>query len=298
MQKEKRRKLDVLVISDVHLGTFGCRAKELLHYLKSVQPDTLILNGDIIDIWQFNKRYFPKSHMKVIKYITSLLVHGTRVYYITGNHDEMLRKFKGLKLGGFEIVNKLILDLNGNKTWFFHGDVFDVTMKYSKWLAKLGGFGYDLLIVINTMVNGLSLRLGYGRLSFSRKVKNSVKGALKYVSNFEETVAEIAASNHYPFAVCGHIHQPQIRDIKSRSGKKITYLNSGDWVENMSALEYRNGEWSMYIFQEEDWTSHEHDTEEELEDIELNRAGFRNKQLFDDLVEEFQFNRLLKGFRE
>ena len=175
MKKSKKRKLDVVVISDVHLGTYGCRAKELLNYLKTIQPKILILNGDIIDIWQFNKRYFPKSHMGVIKQIFSLLSSGTEVYYITGNHDEMLRKFKGFRLGEFRIENKLILTLNHKKVWVFHGDVFDVTMKHSKWLAKLGGLGYDLLIVINTVMNWISERMGYGRISLSKKIKNSVK---------------------------------------------------------------------------------------------------------------------------
>lgn len=299
MRNKNKREIEILVISDVHLGTFGCRAKELLRYLKTVRPKILILNGDIIDIWQFNKRYFPKAHMKVIKYITSLLVSGTKVYYITGNHDEMLRKFKGFKLGGFEIVNKLVMNLDGNKTWFFHGDVFDITMKYSKGLARLGGKGYDLLILINTVINWFSLKMGFGRLSFSKRVKNSVKGAVKYVNNFEETVADIAHMHQYDVVVCGHIHQPQIREIEDRNGNKVIYLNSGDWIENLSALEYNKGSWSMYIFQEDPLAQCEVEQVADLStDYELDRAAFKNKQLFDDLVEEFQFNRLLKGYRE
>ena len=142
--------MEICIISDLHLGTFGCQAKELLNYLKSVKPKTLILNGDIIDIWQFNKRYFPASHMAVIKQIFSMASKDTKVIYITGNHDETLRKFKGFKMGDFEIQNKLILDLPTGKAWIFHGDVFDTTMKHSKWVAKLGGKGYDLLIMLNT----------------------------------------------------------------------------------------------------------------------------------------------------
>ena len=107
----EKRPMEICILSDLHLGTFGCQAKEVLNYLKSIQPKTLILNGDIIDIWQFSKRYFPESHMQVIKCITSLLSKGTKVYYITGNHDEMLRKFKGFSLGSFKIVNKLVLPL-------------------------------------------------------------------------------------------------------------------------------------------------------------------------------------------
>lgn len=155
--KSTKRKLDVLVLSDVHLGTYGCRAKELLHYLRSVRPKIVVLNGDIIDIWQFSKRYWPKSHMKVVKHFLSWISKGIKVYYIPGNHDEMLRKFAGFKMGSFRIVNKLVLDLdNGQKAWMFHGDIFDVTMQHSKWLARLGAIGYDSLIIINGIANFIS----------------------------------------------------------------------------------------------------------------------------------------------
>jgi len=243
---DKKRHVELVVISDIHLGTFGSRARELIVYLRSIQPETLVLNGDIIDIWQFRKHYFPTEHMQVIKEITSLLSNGTKVYYITGNHDEMLRKFKGFNIGLFEIQNKLILNLKTGKAWIFHGDVFDTAMKNSKWLAKLGGKGYDLLIMINTIVNWVSEKLGRGRISLSKKVKDSVKGVIKFVNNFEETVAEIAIKNNYSFVVCGHIHQPKIKKFTNSKGESVTYLNSGDWVENSTSLEYNDGEWTLY----------------------------------------------------
>jgi UDP-2,3-diacylglucosamine pyrophosphatase LpxH len=241
-----RRKLDVVVLSDVHLGTYGSRATELVHYLQSIQPKTLVLNGDIIDIWQFNKRYFPMAHMEVIKCLTNLMTLGTRVVYITGNHDEMLRKFKGFELGNLEIQNKLLLELPTGVAWIFHGDVFDVTMKHSKWVAKLGGKGYDLLIILNTFINWISQRLGRGRISLSQKVKDSVKGVVKFVNNFEETAAEIAMYSGYRYVICGHIHQPQIKEMTGKDGTSVLYLNSGDWVENATALEYQNGVWELY----------------------------------------------------
>src|SRR5665213_849959 len=127
----EKRKVDVVVISDVHLGTYGCHAEELHKYLKSIEPNRLILNGDIIDIWQFSKRYWPQSHMKVVKRIISLMTRGVKVTYITGNHDEMLRKFTGLKIGKMKIKDKAVLKLsNGKSAWIFHGDVFDVTMQH------------------------------------------------------------------------------------------------------------------------------------------------------------------------
>ena len=280
MDKIKKRKLDILVLSDVHLGTYGCHAKELLLYLKSVRPKTVILNGDIIDIWQFSKRYWPKSHMKVIKQIMHWMSKGVKIYYITGNHDEMLRKFVGFKMGTLKIVNKVILELdNGKKAWFFHGDVFDVTMQHSKWLAKLGAVGYDTLIHINSFANFISEKIfKKGKLSLSKKIKSSVKSAVKFINSFEQTAAEIGISNHYDYVVCGHIHQPEMREIENEHGK-IMYLNSGDWIENLTALEYVDGDWKIYRYDEKEMI---HTIEHGVEEEELN-----NTQLFDKMLEEF-----------
>ncbi len=282
MKKTKKRKVELVVISDIHLGTYGCRAKEALNYLKTIQPKTLVLNGDIIDIWQFNKRYFPKSHMNVIKHITSLLSKETQVYYITGNHDEMLRKFKGFRLGNFKILNKLILNLDGKKAWIFHGDVFDVTMKHSKWLAKLGGKGYDLLILINTFINWCSKLLGYGKLSLSKRIKNSVKSAVKFINNFETIASDIAIDNKYDYVVCGHIHKPEIKEIKNQKGA-TTYLNSGDWIENLTALEYNKGNWSLYEYTKDEVAKN-------LEEKKKKRKKEKEKDnniLFTELLKEF-----------
>jgi len=281
MDKIKKRKLDILVLSDVHLGTFGCHAKELLLYLKTVKPKTVILNGDIIDIWQFSKRYWPKSHMRIVKQVMNWMSKGVKIYYITGNHDEMLRKFVGFKMGSLQIVNKVILELeDGKKAWFFHGDVFDVTMQHSKWLAKLGAVGYDTLIHINSFANFISDKVfKKGKLSLSKKIKNSVKSAVKFINSFEQTAADIGISNQYDYVVCGHIHQPEMRVIENERGQ-IMYLNSGDWIENLTALEYVNGEWKIYRYDEQEmqqWM--EHSAEEE----ELN-----NTQLFDNMLEEFK----------
>ena len=252
MKEPKKRKIDILVLSDIHLGTYGCHAKELLHYLKTIKPKTVILNGDIIDIWQFSKSYWPKSHMQLVKHIMGWMSKGTKIWYITGNHDEMLRKFAGFKMGSFRIVNKLVLDLDdGKKAWFFHGDVFDVTMQHSKWLARLGAVGYDTLILINRVVNFISEKIFHkGKISLSKKIKNTVKSAVSFINNFEQTAADIGIHNKYDYVVCGHIHQPQMKEIKNDHGK-IMYLNSGDWIENLTALEYADGEWKMYKFDED-----------------------------------------------
>lgn len=279
--KKGKRQVDIIVISDVHLGTYGCRAKELLHYLKSVKPKVVVLNGDIIDIWQFSKSYWPKSHMKVIKHLMNWLSKGVKVYYVTGNHDEMLRKFEGFKMGSFQIVNKLVLELDNNeKAWIFHGDVFDVTMQHSKWLAKLGAIGYDSLIMINSFANWISEKVfNRGKLSFSKKLKNSVKSAVKFINSFEETAADIGISNNYQYVVCGHIHHPEMRMIKQENGS-IMYLNSGDWIENLSALEYQNGSWTLFRFDDSERVAMLNLPEEESDEMNI-------RQLFNQMLMEF-----------
>jgi len=247
-----KREVDIAVISDVHLGTYGCHAKELLKYLKSIKPNMLILNGDIIDIWQFSKRYWPETHMKVVRKLMKFVAEGVPVYYLTGNHDELLRKFADIHMGSFHLQNKLVLELDGKKAWFFHGDIFDVTMQHSKWLAKLGAVGYDSLILINSLVNWCLKSVGKEKMSFSKKIKAQFKDAVKFINNFEQTASELAAKSGYEYVVCGHIHQPEKRIIDTEDGS-VTYLNSGDWVENLTALEYSNKSWTIFKYDHKDF---------------------------------------------
>ncbi len=280
MGKKRKRDVELVILSDIHLGTYGCHAEELLRYLKTINPKKLILNGDIIDMWQFTKRYWPKSHMQVIKHITGLLAKNTRIVYLTGNHDEMLRKFSGFRIGSFHIDNKVVLKLNGKRAWIFHGDVFDVTMKYSKWLAKLGAVGYDTLIHINTFVNWWLTRFGREKISLSKRVKDSVKSAVKFINDFEKTAADIAIENGYDYVVCGHIHHPEIKKIKTEKGE-VTYLNSGDWIENLSALEFDGGTWRIYRYGEDS----------QAQSVKLPkrlREKLDNDEIFRSLVSEFQ----------
>ncbi|MDO9376063.1 MAG: UDP-2,3-diacylglucosamine diphosphatase [Ferruginibacter sp.] len=279
--KQKKRLLDILVISDVHLGTYGCHARELLHYLKSVKPKIVVLNGDIIDIWQFSKNYWPKSHMKVVKFLLGWISKGVKTYYVTGNHDEMLRRFEGIKMGSLRIVNKLVLELPENKkAWTFHGDVFDVTMQHSKWLARLGAVGYDILILINRFCNFISEKVfKKGKISLSKKIKNSVKSAVSFINNFETTSAAIGIDNQYDYVICGHIHQPEMREITNEKGS-ITYLNSGDWIENLSALEFAKGAWSIYRFNEAAREDMRQAAADMVEDPD-------NNELFSQMLHEF-----------
>lgn len=241
-----KREVDVVILSDVHLGTYGCHAAELLLYLQSIKPGLLILNGDIVDGWSFSKHYFPASHLAVIKEILQLISNGTRVYYITGNHDEFLRRYTDLQLGNFQLCDKLVMEIDGKVCWIFHGDVFDVTTKGSaKLLAKLGGHGYDLLILINRFVNWWLMKFGQEKMSFSKQVKKSVKKAVAWIGDFEQLAAELAVEKKYDYVICGHIHQPQKRLVQTPKGS-VMYLNSGDWIENLTALEYRNSDWHIY----------------------------------------------------
>jgi UDP-2,3-diacylglucosamine pyrophosphatase LpxH len=245
-----KREVDIVVLSDIHLGTYGCHAKELLQYLKSIKPKAVVLNGDIIDIWQFSKRYWPATHMMVAKHLIGLIAKEVPVYYIPGNHDEMLRRFKDFQLGSLKIVNKLSLKIDGSNVWIFHGDVFDVVMQHSKWLAKLGAIGYDTLILINKLVNFISQGMGRGKVSLSKKIKDSVKGAVKFINQFEDTVCNIAADNEYNYVICGHIHHPEMRTVETVKGSVI-YMNSGDWIENLTSLEYTEGKWNIYRYAED-----------------------------------------------
>lgn len=249
-----KRPLDVVVISDVHLGTYGCHAKELVAYLKSIQPNILILNGDIIDGWQFSKRYFPASHMAVIKEVINMMMKdGTRVFYITGNHDELLRKYSDIQLSNFTLTDKLVLEINNKMTWIFHGDVFDNTTRgAAKILAKMGSTGYAALILLNRFINNILKSIGRERVSFSKKVMEGVNKAIVKVKNFEMMVAEMAIDKKYDYVICGHIHQPENRVIETEKGS-VTYLNSGDWVEHLTSLEYHNQEWTVFKYEEKNF---------------------------------------------
>jgi UDP-2,3-diacylglucosamine pyrophosphatase LpxH len=279
-----KREVDIVIISDVHLGTYGCHAKELLKYLKSIKPKMLILNGDIIDIWQFSKSYWPETHMKVVRRILKFVTEGIPVYYLTGNHDEMLRKFTDFDLGTFQLLNKVVLNIDGKKAWIFHGDVFDVTMQHSKWLAKLGAVGYDTLIIINSITNWFLTAMGRQKMSFSQKVKAKFKDAVKFINAFEQTAADLAVEKQYSYVICGHIHHAEIREIQSTEQTgSVLYLNSGDWVESLTALEYNDKEWKVFTYTPEAF--HTDNDDDDTTDAE-------------DLDAKLDVNKLLERFRQ
>lgn len=238
------RKIDISVISDVHLATHASKAKTLLVYLKSINPDILVLNGDIIDSWRFSKNYFPKSHLKVIRQLLKMLEKGVRVVYITGNHDDVFRKFNDVKLGNFSIVNQLELNVGGKRTWIFHGDVFDHIIHHSPWLAKLGAAAYGFLTVFNKIINVFLKLLGGKEMILYKSMSDRIARHGKVLTNFEKAIANAAAVKNFDTVICGHTHIPVDKQICTDKGE-VRYINCGDWVEHFSAAEFTKGDWSI-----------------------------------------------------
>jgi len=242
----KPRRIDLAVISDAHLGTFSCNDKALLSYLKGIEPKVLVLNGDFIDGWHFSRHFWPKTHMKILKRILKLLGKGVQVFYVTGNHDGFLRRFTDFEMGNFHLVDKLVLEHEGKRIWIFHGDVFDVAMEHSRWVVWLGSAGYAILIILNRLVNFFLRRLGRGNLSVASRIKDSMHRARRYTEKFEQIAVDLAREKGYDAVVCGHIHHAKISVHHDEMGRKILYLNSGDWIENLTALEYEDGAWNIH----------------------------------------------------
>jgi UDP-2,3-diacylglucosamine pyrophosphatase LpxH len=207
--------------------------------------------------------------MKVVRRILKFVTEGIPVYYLTGNHDEMLRKFADFNLGSFQLMNKIVLNIDGKKAWIFHGDVFDVTMQHSKWLAKLGAVGYDTLIWLNSVTNWFLTAMGKQKMSFSQKVKAQFKEAVKFINQFEQTAADLAVAKDYQYVICGHIHHAEIREMAATDNPgKVLYLNSGDWVESLTALEYQNGKWEIFTYNPDNFKSDaDEDDKTDAEDL-------------------------------
>lgn len=254
--QETIRKLDISVISDLHLATMASKAKSVLKYLKSIQPKILVLNGDIIDTWRFSRNYFPKTHLKVIRQVLKMMEKGVQVIYITGNHDDVFRKFNNTRLGNFSIVNQLELITGNQKTWIFHGDVFDHIIHHSPWLAKFGAAAYGLLTAFNKVLNDILRIFGGNDMLIYKSMKDRISKEKKVLTNFELAIANAALSKEIELVICGHTHIPVDKTITTDKGT-VRYINCGDWVENFSAAECINGSWSLNYSN--------FDSEEELE---------------------------------
>jgi len=226
-------KFRTIFISDTHLGTAGCNADLLFDFLKSVECDTLFLVGDIIDGWRLKRGWFwPTRHNDVVRRVLKMAKKGTRVVYIPGNHDEVLRDFVGLGFGDIEILPEAIHETaDGRRLLVLHGDEFDGVVLYHRWLAFLGDHAYVALLRLNIWFNAARRGLGLPYWSLSAYMKKRVKNAVEFIGRFEEAVAFAAKERGADGVVCGHIHSAEIRQIGG-----ITYYNDGDWVESCTAL--------------------------------------------------------------
>ena len=229
----ERKHLRSIWISDVHLGTRGSKAEFLCEFLKYHDCDTLYLVGDIIDGWQMKgKTYWPQAHVNVIRRVLTRAKRGTNVVYVTGNHDEFLRRYSGMSFGNVHLVDEYVhVTPKGERFWVIHGDAFDSIVCNKKWLAMLGDVAYETLLKANTVFNRMRKLFGMRYWSLSAYVKFKVKRAVAFIDDFETTLARECQKRGYQGVVCGHIHHPELTMIDG-----IRYGNSGDWVESCSAL--------------------------------------------------------------
>lgn len=233
----KRREFRTIWISDVHLGTRGCNHELLIDFLDHTDSETMYLVGDIIDGWRLKKKvYWPAEHNDIVWRILKRAKRGTRIVYIPGNHDEMVRPFSGMNLGGVEIMRAAFHDTaDGRRLMVLHGDEFDTIMLAHRWLAFVGDALYHVMMKLNNWVAGARKRLGLPYWSISKAAKHKVKNAVEFISKYEEVVARAAAERGVDGVVCGHIHTAEFRTF-DHDGKQIEYWNDGDWVEGCNAL--------------------------------------------------------------
>jgi len=220
-------------ISDVHLGTSSAKAKMLCDFLKYNSCDTLYLVGDIVDGWSMKKRaYWPQEHVNVIRRILSRSKKGTKIVYITGNHDEFLRRYSGMSFGNIHLVDEYIHHSpDGKKYWVVHGDAFDAVVFSKKWLVVIGDVAYDSMLKVNIWFNRARSALGMKQWSLSSYLKNKVRNAFSIITNYETTLVNECKKRELDGVICGHIHHPEFKEVDG-----ILYGNCGDWVESCSAL--------------------------------------------------------------
>jgi UDP-2,3-diacylglucosamine pyrophosphatase LpxH len=272
-----------IIVSDVHLGTKGSKAKEIARFLKQFHCDNLILNGDIIDGWQLKKSgSWKRKHTRFFNRVLKMMENqSTNVYYLRGNHDDFLDQILPLQIGRLQILADMTYESNGKTYFITHGDVFDSITTNLRWIAYLGDVGYTFLLWLNRVVNYYRYKKGLPYFSLSQFVKGKVKQAVSYVDDYETELAKMAKSKGCDGIICGHIHKAENRMIDG-----IHYLNSGDWVETMSALaEDHEGNWELIYFNQIDFKKINTHQEismpsrmEELTEIDLPRVAFTGIQ--------------------
>lgn len=241
---ELKHRVRTLWISDLHLGTRGCQADKLAQFLKNHECDHLYLVGDIIDGWRLRSGiYWPQSHTNVLRRVLTMSKRGTRVTYITGNHDEFLHRYTSLVLGNIHLVDEAEHQtLDGRRLLITHGDQFDVITRCHRWLAFLGDHAYEFTLVLNRWLNFWRSRCGLGYWSLSAYLKHRVKSAVSFISDYEQALAHECNRRGFQGVVCGHIHHAEIRRVNG-----IDYHNCGDWVESCTALiEHLDGRIELY----------------------------------------------------
>ncbi len=227
------RQFRALFLSDIHLGTRGCQAERLVDFLRHHDADTIYLVGDIVDGWQLRSSWhWPQAHNDVLQKLLRKVRKGTRIVYLPGNHDEFLREYCGMHFGGIEIAETAIhVCANGSRYLVLHGDLFDIVIQHARWLALLGDKAYDLAIAANTLFNKVRRRFGLRYWSLSQWAKLKVKNAVKFIGEFERTLAAEAHRHGVDGIICGHIHHAAIREASG-----VRYVNCGDWVESCTAV--------------------------------------------------------------
>ena len=242
----KKSHFKTIVLSDIHLGTKNSKAKEVVRFLKTNSCNKLILNGDIIDGWQLRKGgVWKKKHTRFFRVVLKMMEKDkTEVIYVRGNHDDFLDNILPFIFGSMSIVRDFIYSSNGKKYYVVHGDIFDSITTHFRWLAKLGDVGYTFLLWINKWYNNYRLRKGLPYYSISQAVKQKVKGAVSYISDYEQELVKIARTKNCDGVICGHIHHPAMTMYGD-----ILYMNSGDWVESLTALvEHFDGKWEIVYY--------------------------------------------------
>jgi len=237
-----------LFLSDLHLGTKGCQAEQILGFLRRYDADTIYLVGDIVDGWRLRSGwYWPQAHNDVVQKLLRKVRKGTRLIYIPGNHDEFLRDYLGVSLGGVELADSVLHETADGKTYLvIHGDQFDLVVRHARWLAHLGDGAYTAALFVNTYLNIVRRKLGLTYWSLSSWAKLKVKNAVNYISRFEELLAAEAQRHQADGVICGHIHHPAMRDLGG-----VRYVNTGDWVESCTAIvEHYDGAFQMVRWSE------------------------------------------------
>jgi UDP-2,3-diacylglucosamine pyrophosphatase LpxH len=220
-------------ISDIHLGTSGCKAEFLLDFLRHNDSETLYLVGDIVDGWQLRRNWtWKQSHNDVVQKVLRKVRKGTKVIYVPGNHDEFARDFSGLAFGGIEVAHEAVhVTAAGKRLLITHGDLFDGIVQHARWLAIVGDTLYSIALAFNHWYNRIRVKLGRPYWSLSQYLKHKVKNAVSFISDFEHALINEARRRGFDGVVCGHIHKAEIREIDG-----LLYCNDGDWVESLTAL--------------------------------------------------------------